>query len=76
MSRNRFRRAFTVPTTDRSLTANAGSVLIRAAANAVGLGTSIAANMHLSIVALDLSSQQAARQQRGRQRDHRPHQRL
>ena len=47
MSINRPARAFSVSTTDRSLTAHAGAVLIRAAAQAVGLGTSIAAHLHL-----------------------------
>lgn len=40
-------RAFTVSTTDRNLTAHAGAVLIRAAAHAVGLGSSIANNLRL-----------------------------
>ena len=47
MSINRSARAFTVSTTSRNLTAHAGAVLIRAAAHAVGLGTSIAANLCL-----------------------------
>lgn len=47
MSINRSARAFTVSTTDRNLTAHAGAVLIRAAAHAVGLGTSIASHLHL-----------------------------
>ncbi len=47
MSINRPARAFTVSTTDRNLTAHAGAVLIRAAAHAVGLGTSIAAHLRL-----------------------------
>lgn len=47
MSINRSQRAFSVSTTDRNLTAHAGAVLIRAAAHAVALGTSIAANLRL-----------------------------
>jgi hypothetical protein len=47
VSINRPARAFSVSTTDRNLTAHAGAVLIRAAAHAVGLGTAIAANLHL-----------------------------
>ena len=40
-------RAFTVSTTDRALTAHAGAVLIRTAAYAVGLPTSISAHLRL-----------------------------
>jgi hypothetical protein len=40
-------RAFSVSATDRSLTAHAGAVLIRAAAHAVGLGTAIASHLRL-----------------------------
>jgi len=47
VSINRSARAFTVSTTDRNLTAQAGAVLIRAAAHAVGLGASVGANLHL-----------------------------
>ncbi|MGH2806446.1 MAG: IS1380 family transposase [Actinomycetota bacterium] len=47
MSINRSARAFSVSTTDRNLTAHAGAVLIRAAAHAVGLGSSIAAHLRL-----------------------------
>lgn len=47
MSINRSARAFSVSTTDRDLTSHAGAVLIRAAARAVGLGPSIAAQLHL-----------------------------
>lgn len=47
MSINRSARAFTVSTTDRNLTAHAGAVLVRAAARAVGLGTSISNHLRL-----------------------------
>jgi Transposase DDE domain group 1 len=47
VSINRSARAFSVSTTDRNLTAHAGSVLIRAAADAVGLGASIARHLRL-----------------------------
>jgi hypothetical protein len=47
VSINRSARAFPVSTTDRNLTAHAGAVLIRAAAQAVGLGTSVAAHLNL-----------------------------
>ncbi|MCA1703645.1 MAG: IS1380 family transposase [Actinobacteria bacterium] len=55
MSINRSDRAFTVSTTDRNLTAHAGAVLIRAAAHAVGLGPSIAAQLRLKKRARGLS---------------------
>jgi hypothetical protein len=47
--------AFSVSTTDRHLTAHAGAVLIRAAARAVGLGTSIASHLRLKKRARGLS---------------------
>lgn len=47
MSINRSARPFSVSTTNRNLTAHAGAVLIRAAAHAVGLGTSIASHLGL-----------------------------
>jgi hypothetical protein len=47
VSINRSARAFSVSTTDRNLTSHAGAVLLRAAADAVGLGVSIAAHLHL-----------------------------
>lgn len=47
MSINRSARGFSVSTTDRSLTSHAGAVLLRAAADAVGLGGSIARHLHL-----------------------------
>jgi len=55
VSINRSARAFSVSTTDRNLTAHAGAVLIRAAAQAVGLGTAIAAHLHLKKRARGLS---------------------
>ena len=55
MSINRSARAFSVSTTDRNLTAHAGAVLIRAAAHAVGLGSAIAAQLHLKKRARGLS---------------------
>ena len=47
MSINRSARAFSVSTTDRNLTSHAGAVLLRAAADAVGLGAAIGATLHL-----------------------------
>jgi len=55
VSINQAARAFSVSTTDRNLTAHAGAVLIRAAAHAVGLGTAIAAHLHLKKRARGLS---------------------
>jgi hypothetical protein len=40
-------RAFRVSSTDRSITAHAGAVLIRAAAHAIGLGAAVAAHLRL-----------------------------
>ncbi len=55
MSINRPARAFSVSTTDRNLTAHAGAALIRAAADAVGLGTAISSHLHLKKRARGLS---------------------
>ena len=59
MSINRSARAFSVSTTDRDLTACAGAVLIRAAARAVGLSPSIAANLCLKKRARGLTEAQS-----------------
>lgn len=47
MSITRDARAFEVSTTDRQITANAGSVLIRATAGAVGLAEALDEHLHL-----------------------------
>jgi Transposase DDE domain group 1 len=55
VSINRPPRAFSVSDTDRNLTAHAGAVLIRAAAQAVGLGSAIATHLRLKSRARGLS---------------------
>jgi len=55
VSIDRSARAFSVSTTDRNLTGHAGAVLIRAAADAVGLGRAVAAHLHLKKRARGLS---------------------
>jgi hypothetical protein len=47
VSINRSARVFSVSTTDRNLTSHAGAVLLRAAADAVGLGAAVAAHLRL-----------------------------
>lgn len=47
MSISRAARAFKVSTTNREITAQAGAVLVREAASAVGLGRAIEENLHL-----------------------------
>ena len=59
MSINRSARVLTVSTTDRNLTAHAGAVLIRAAAHAVGLGSSIATHLRLKKRARGLTEAQS-----------------
>ncbi len=55
MSINRSARPFSVSTTDRNLTVHAGAVLIRAAAQAVGLSKAITAHLELKKRARGLS---------------------
>lgn len=59
MSINAVARAFSVSTTDRNLTAHAGAVLIRAAAEAVGLGRLITRHLHLKKRARGLTEGQS-----------------
>lgn len=59
MSINAVARAFSVSTTDRNLTAHAGAVLIRAAAEAVGLGRLITRHLRLKKRARGLTEGQS-----------------